>query len=224
MKILVGMVGFEPTTPCSQSRCANQTALHPETMRLYHDFADIKEDEAYFVLRASIRRSALHVVELGDERRGEEDGAAGQLARREHLAEDEVAENRREHGFGAHYDACRQRLDVALRRHLEGVGYACADEARVDDGRPRGRDGGEVRALEYQSACRGEQRHGAELHRGELHGVALSREYRAGHDVRRPEEGAEEDEKVAAPYSEAVFYREQVEAAHAHEDGEDCGL
>ena len=22
--------GFEPTTPCSQSRCANRTALHPE--------------------------------------------------------------------------------------------------------------------------------------------------------------------------------------------------
>ena len=27
---LVGVAGFEPTTPCSQSRCANRTALHPE--------------------------------------------------------------------------------------------------------------------------------------------------------------------------------------------------
>ena len=27
---LVGVVGFEPTTPCSQSRYANRTALYPE--------------------------------------------------------------------------------------------------------------------------------------------------------------------------------------------------
>ena len=26
----VGVIGFEPTTPCSQSRCASQTALPPE--------------------------------------------------------------------------------------------------------------------------------------------------------------------------------------------------
>lgn len=26
----VGVVGFEPTTPWSQTRCANRTALHPE--------------------------------------------------------------------------------------------------------------------------------------------------------------------------------------------------
>ena len=26
----VGVAGFEPTTPCCQSRCANRTALHPE--------------------------------------------------------------------------------------------------------------------------------------------------------------------------------------------------
>ena len=26
---MVGVAGFEPTTPCSQSRCANRTALHP---------------------------------------------------------------------------------------------------------------------------------------------------------------------------------------------------
>gem|GEM_PF-3544439 len=28
--ILVGAKGFEPSTPCSQSRCANQTALRPD--------------------------------------------------------------------------------------------------------------------------------------------------------------------------------------------------
>ena len=27
---VVGVAGFEPTTPCSQSRCANRTALHPD--------------------------------------------------------------------------------------------------------------------------------------------------------------------------------------------------
>ena len=27
----VGVPGFEPGTPCSQSRCANRTALHPES-------------------------------------------------------------------------------------------------------------------------------------------------------------------------------------------------
>ena len=26
----VGVTGFEPVTPCSQSRCANRTALHPD--------------------------------------------------------------------------------------------------------------------------------------------------------------------------------------------------
>ena len=26
----VGVKGFEPSTPCSQSRCANRTALRPE--------------------------------------------------------------------------------------------------------------------------------------------------------------------------------------------------
>ena len=29
--LIVGVAGFEPTTPCSQSRCANRTALHPES-------------------------------------------------------------------------------------------------------------------------------------------------------------------------------------------------
>ena len=30
---LVGITGFEPVTPCSQSRCANRTAPHPEVVR-----------------------------------------------------------------------------------------------------------------------------------------------------------------------------------------------
>ena len=30
LSLTVGVAGFEPTTPCSQSRCANRTALHPE--------------------------------------------------------------------------------------------------------------------------------------------------------------------------------------------------
>ncbi len=29
-KKLVGVVGFEPTAPCSQSRCAIRAALHPD--------------------------------------------------------------------------------------------------------------------------------------------------------------------------------------------------
>ena len=32
---LVGATGFEPTTPCSQSRCANRTALRPEKCLLF---------------------------------------------------------------------------------------------------------------------------------------------------------------------------------------------
>ena len=32
---LVGMRGFEPPTPCSQSRCASQTAPHPDNPALY---------------------------------------------------------------------------------------------------------------------------------------------------------------------------------------------
>ena len=32
LSLTVGVAGFEPTTPCSQSRCANRTALHPESL------------------------------------------------------------------------------------------------------------------------------------------------------------------------------------------------
>src|SRR3989344_8166541 len=28
----LGVTGFEPATPCSQSRCASQAALHPENI------------------------------------------------------------------------------------------------------------------------------------------------------------------------------------------------
>lgn len=28
-RLFVGVSGFEPEAPCSQSRCANRTALHP---------------------------------------------------------------------------------------------------------------------------------------------------------------------------------------------------
>jgi hypothetical protein len=31
----VGVVGFEPTTPWSQTRCANRTALYPENDSLF---------------------------------------------------------------------------------------------------------------------------------------------------------------------------------------------
>ncbi len=31
---VVGVKGFEPSTPCSQSRCANRTALRPDTSLL----------------------------------------------------------------------------------------------------------------------------------------------------------------------------------------------
>ena len=33
--LIVGVAGFEPTTPCSQSRCANRTALHPESFFIF---------------------------------------------------------------------------------------------------------------------------------------------------------------------------------------------
>ena len=40
---MVGIVGFEPTTPCSQSRCANQAALHPVTMGIIAHITGIVE-------------------------------------------------------------------------------------------------------------------------------------------------------------------------------------
>lgn len=39
----VGVKGFEPSTPCSQSRCANRTALRPENLcKVIHIFLDCK--------------------------------------------------------------------------------------------------------------------------------------------------------------------------------------
>ena len=35
--IFVGVKGFEPSTPCSQSRCANRTALRPEDVFFKRD-------------------------------------------------------------------------------------------------------------------------------------------------------------------------------------------
>ncbi len=32
--VVVGVKGFEPSTPCSQSRCANRTALRPDASSL----------------------------------------------------------------------------------------------------------------------------------------------------------------------------------------------
>ncbi len=36
-QIMVGVAGFEPAAPCSQSRCANRTAPHPELALLRSD-------------------------------------------------------------------------------------------------------------------------------------------------------------------------------------------
>ena len=37
----VGVPGFEPGTPCSQSRCANRTALHPEKESILLAFVSV---------------------------------------------------------------------------------------------------------------------------------------------------------------------------------------
>ena len=44
----VGVKGFEPSTPCSQSRCANRTALHPvQIMR--RRFCECKDKAFYWI-------------------------------------------------------------------------------------------------------------------------------------------------------------------------------
>ena len=43
----VGIPGFEPGTPCSQSRCANRTALHPDNIVRFVSQMRCK-DTAYF--------------------------------------------------------------------------------------------------------------------------------------------------------------------------------
>ena len=43
-KLYVGVPGFEPGTPCSQSRCANRTALHPESFFIFSIALSLKSD------------------------------------------------------------------------------------------------------------------------------------------------------------------------------------
>ena len=59
LSLTVGVAGFEPTTPCSQSRCANRTALHPESlfevvfsiaMQIYAFFSNMQNILAFFYL------------------------------------------------------------------------------------------------------------------------------------------------------------------------------
>ena len=49
----VGVAGFEPTTPCSQSRCANRTALHPATFLKGCSFQKRCKDREYFLINNS---------------------------------------------------------------------------------------------------------------------------------------------------------------------------
>ena len=49
----VGVKGFEPSTPCSQSRCANRTALRPECMS--SDFCDAKLRIIFFSCNISAK-------------------------------------------------------------------------------------------------------------------------------------------------------------------------
>ena len=48
--LIVGVAGFEPTTPCSQSRCANRTALHPATFLKGCSFQKRCKDREYFLI------------------------------------------------------------------------------------------------------------------------------------------------------------------------------
>ena len=45
----VGVAGFEPTTPCSQSRCANRTALHPESFWIALFFKSDAKVRLFFI-------------------------------------------------------------------------------------------------------------------------------------------------------------------------------
>ena len=51
---IVGVAGFEPTTPCSQSRCANRTALHPDNIRL---FTKAMQRYTFLLIHASISKT-----------------------------------------------------------------------------------------------------------------------------------------------------------------------
>ena len=41
----VGVAGFEPATLCSQSRCANRAALHPDPVKGLQRFEEITESQ-----------------------------------------------------------------------------------------------------------------------------------------------------------------------------------
>ena len=45
----VGVKGFEPSTPCSQSRCANRTALRPESFAKITFFSDLPKFYLFFL-------------------------------------------------------------------------------------------------------------------------------------------------------------------------------
>ena len=47
----VGAAGFEPAAPCSQSRCANRTALRPERLILYGGGGGIRTRGTCFQVR-----------------------------------------------------------------------------------------------------------------------------------------------------------------------------
>ena len=65
-EILVGVPGFEPGTPCSQSRCANRTALHPvyqflkddANVKLFFGFTNKKRDSP------RRKNASCHVIDL----------------------------------------------------------------------------------------------------------------------------------------------------------------
>ena len=48
----VGVKGFEPSTPCSQSRCANRTALRPENLCKVKHYFFIYKSFLPFILSA----------------------------------------------------------------------------------------------------------------------------------------------------------------------------
>ena len=60
--IPVGITGFEPVTPCSQSRCANRTALHPVVLTMPRHRSGKSSDfegQRYIVFSFSARISTV---------------------------------------------------------------------------------------------------------------------------------------------------------------------
>ena len=60
----VGAAGFEPATPCSQSRCANRAALRPEYLWLFQAPVNSIAVEAGFepAVRLPVRQFSKLVV------------------------------------------------------------------------------------------------------------------------------------------------------------------